>query len=403
MSAQRETGPATNTHHVVILGAGYAGMSAAVQLASRVRRRGDVKVSLVNAQERFTERLRLHMTATGQQLAELSIPDLLQGTGARFVRGWVTSVDADARTVRIDDDHILHYDTLVYALGSVADTTAVPGVDGHAYTLSHPQDAEALAEKLARLGSGTVVVAGSGLTGIESAAEIAERHPELNVVLMGRDEPGAAMNPKARRYLQSALSRLGVTVRSGVEVVKVLPGSVELAGGETLAADAVLWTSGTRVPPLAAAAGLAVDEYGRIVTDTALRSLSHPEVYAVGDAAAIRQGYGIMHGTCQSGMPTGVHAALSIVRAMKGKQPKPFRFGYYHTPVSLGRHDAVVQFTRPDNSPRRIHLTGRAATRYKESVTASPWPTFGRMKKMPASGALWPHGGRLTRVTEGAR
>lgn len=158
MNARHETGTATTTHRVLILGAGYAGMSAAIQLARRVKRRDDVQVTLVNAQERFTERLRLHMTATGQQLAELSIPELLEGTGARFVRGWVTAVDADARTVRIDDDRVLHYDTLVYGLGSMADTTAVPGVDDHAYTLNSPQDAEVLADRLALLGNGTVVV-----------------------------------------------------------------------------------------------------------------------------------------------------------------------------------------------------------------------------------------------------
>ncbi|MDF0370856.1 FAD-dependent oxidoreductase [Streptomyces sp. KA12] len=390
----------TAPHHIVVLGAGYAGMAATVQLAARTGRlKIPVVVTLVSAQERFTERLRLHMTATGQEVAELSIPEMLEGTGARFVRGWVTAVDADAQTVRIDDDRSLPYDTLVYALGGVADTAAVPGVEDHAYTLSGPEEAEALAGRLARLGgSGTVVVAGSGLTGVESAAEIAERHPELDVLLVGRDEPGASMNPKARAYLRAALDRLGVRVRSGVEVAKVLPDAVVSADGEHMAADVVLWTSGTRVSPLAAAAGLEVDARGRIVTDTALRSVSHPDVYAVGDAAAIRQGYGVMHGTCQGGMPTGVHAAVSIVRVLRGKRPKPFRFGYYHTPVSLGRDDAVVQFTRPDDSPRRICLTGRAAARYKEAVTASPWPTYGRMKKMPASGAFWPRGGRFTRI-----
>jgi NADH dehydrogenase FAD-containing subunit len=374
-------------------------MAAAIQLAARVKDREDVQVTLVNPQERFTERLRLHMTATGQELAEMNIPELLEGTGARFVRGWVTAVDADAKTVRIDDERVLHYDTLVYGLGSVADTAAVPGVEDHAYTLNGVQDAESLAGRLARLGDGgTVVVGGSGLTGVESAAELAERHPELNVVLVGRREPGASMNPKAKAYLRSALDRLGVQVRSGVEVVKVLPDSAELAGGENIAADVFLWTSGTRVSPLAAVAGLTVDERGRIVTDSALRSVSHPDVYAVGDAAAIRQGYGVMHGTCQGGMPTGVHAAVSIFRTLRGKKPKPFRFGYYHTPVSLGRRDAVVQFTHPDDSPRRIYMTGRKAARYKETVSASPWPTYDRMKKTPASGAFWPRGGRFTRV-----
>ncbi|MFF4847011.1 NAD(P)/FAD-dependent oxidoreductase [Streptomyces sp. NPDC001194] len=397
MSARDGADGTATTHRVLVLGAGYAGMSAAVQLGARLGRRRDVQVTLVNAQERFTERLRLHMTATGQEVAGLSIPELLEGTGARFVRGWVTAVDADARTVRIDDDRVLHYDTLVYGLGSAADLSAVPGAEEHAHTLNSAEDAGVLADRLGRLGSGTVVVGGSGLTGVESAAEIAERYPRLNVVLLGRQEPGAAMTPKAGAYLRAALDRLGVVVRSGAEVVKVLPDGVELAGGESLPADAVLWTSGTRVSPLAAAAGLAVDERGRVVTDAALRSVSHPEVYAVGDAAAIRQGYGVMHGTCQGGMPTGVHAAVSIVRTLRGKQPRPFRFGYYHTPVSLGRGDAVVQFTRPDDSPRRAYLTGRVAARYKEAVTAAPWPTYGRMKKMPASGAVWPRGGRFTR------
>jgi NADH dehydrogenase FAD-containing subunit len=375
-------------------------MAAAIQLAARVKRREDVQVTLVSAQERFTERLRLHMTATGQRLAEMSIPELLEGTGAQFLHGWVTAVDADAKIVRVDDDRVLHYDTLVYGLGSVADTAAVPGVEDYAYTLNSVQDAELLADRLARLGSGTVVVGGSGLTGIESAAEIAEQHPELNVVLLGRQEPGATTTPKVKAYLQSALERLGVRVHSGIEMVKVLPDSVELASGEYIAADVVVWTSGTRVSPLAAAAGLTVEDSGRIVTDTVLRSVSHPDVYAVGDAAAIRQGYGVMHGTCQGGMPTGVHAAVAIVRALKGKKPKPFRFGYYHTPVSLGRRDAVVQFTHPDDSPRRMYLTGRRAVWYKETVSASPWPTYGRMKRMPSSGAFWPRGGRFTRVRD---
>nr|WP_079033505.1 FAD-dependent oxidoreductase [Streptomyces sp. JHA19] len=173
-NAQPETGTAAHAHRVVILGAGYDGMAAAVQLAARAKRRDDVDVTLVNAQERFTERMRLHMAATGRQLAELSIAELLVGTDARFVRGWVTAVDPDAKTVRIDDDQVLPYDTLVFGLGTTTDTAAVPGVEEHDHTLSSAEDAEFLAERLARLGSGTVVVAGSGLTGVESAAEITD-------------------------------------------------------------------------------------------------------------------------------------------------------------------------------------------------------------------------------------
>lgn len=382
-------------HRIVILGAGYAGMMAAVITAARTKRRSDVQITLVNATERFTERLRLHQTASGQQVADLRVPELLAGTGVEFVCGWVTGIDAAARTVRIDDERVLAYDTLVYALGSVADTAAVPGVDDHAFTLNSSHDAELLALRLA--GIRTVAVCGSGLTGVEAAAEIAEQHPELEVVLLGRQEPGATTGPKAKAYLQASLRRLGVQVRSGVEISKVLPDSVELEGGESVPADVILWTSGVRVSPLAAAAGLEVDDHGRIVTDATLRSVSHPEIYAVGDAALIQQGYGAMHGTCGSGMPTGVHAAVSITRELRGKQPKPFRFGYYHIPVSLGRHDAVVQFTKPDSSPRPFLLTGRKAVWYKETVTSSPWPTYRRLLTMPRMGSVWPRGGRFTR------
>ena len=388
-------------HTIIVLGSGYAGLCATTILAARTSDRDDVHITLINAAERFTERLRLHQTASGQELAELRITDLLAGTEVEFVCGWVTGIDAAARTVRVDDERVLSYDTLVYALGAVADTTAVPGVDDHAYTLNSAQDAELLAAKLTALdrqSAGTVAVCGSGLTGVEAAAEIAERHPDLDVVLLGREQPGARMAPKSRAYLDAALHRLGVRVRGGVKITKVLPESVELSGGESVAADVVLWTSGVRVSPLAAAAGLEVDERGRISTDGALRSVSHPEVYAVGDAAAVRQAFGVMHGTCQGGMPTGVHAAGSIVRGLNGKQPKAFRFGYLHMPVSLGRHDAVIQFTHPDDSPTRFYLTGRRATWYKETVSSSPWPSFQRMLKFPAVGVFaWRRGGRYTR------
>ncbi|TDV53555.1 NAD(P)/FAD-dependent oxidoreductase [Actinophytocola oryzae] len=379
-------------HRIVVVGAGYAGMATAVSLVGRTRGRDDVAVTVVNGSELFTERLRLHQLASGQELARLRIPELLPDV--EFVLGWVTGIDPDARTVRVDDTRVLEYDTLVYALGGVADTGAVPGADDHAHTLDSTHDAELLAHRLATVDTGTVAVCGGGLTGVEAAAEIAERHPGLDVVLIGREEPGATMGARARAYTQATLARLGVRTRLG-DVVKVLPDGVTLAGGETVEADVVLWTSGVRVSVLAK--GIAVDGRGRIVTDATLRSVSHPNVYAVGDSAAIEQGFGVLHGTCQSGMPTGVHAAVSIVRELKGKAPKPFRFGYYHMPVSLGRHDAVVQFTRPDSSPRRFTLTGRRAVWYKETVSAAPWPTYGRMRKYPATGSFWPRGGRYTR------
>src|SRR3954454_12989078 len=126
---------------ILILGAGYTGMAATMGLAGRLGRRDDVHITLVNPQSRFTERLRLHQVASGQTLADLRIPDQLAGTGVDFVQGWVTGIDANAKTVRINDAYTLRYDTLVYALGSVAEAEVVPGVDEFAYTLNSAQDA----------------------------------------------------------------------------------------------------------------------------------------------------------------------------------------------------------------------------------------------------------------------
>ena len=197
-------------NEILILGAGYTGMATTIGLAGRVKGRDDVHITLVNPQTRFVERLRLHQTASGQALADLQIPDRLDGTGVDFVQGWVTGIDADAQTVRIDDAVTLRYDTLVYALGSVADTGAVPGVDEFAYTLDCAQDAGLLAEHLDRLSDGTVVVAGGGLTGIESAAEIAEQHPEPS---RGSAQQAAARIDDGRAgqgRLHAGLDRLGV-------------------------------------------------------------------------------------------------------------------------------------------------------------------------------------------------
>ncbi len=220
----------------------------------------------------------------------------------------------------------------------------------------------------------------------------------MRVVLLGRDEPAAMMGAKARAYMLSALDRLGIEVRSGVEITKVLPDAVELAGGELVHADVSLWTTGFWASPLAADAGFAVDARGRVVVDAALRSASHPTVFAVGDSAAVRQAWGDVHGTCQSGIPTAAHAADVIGRLLRGKKAKPFRFGYIHQPVSLGRRDAVIQFTKPDDSPRRWYLTGKRAVRYKELVTSSPPTTYRLSRRFNLPKAfLSVKGGRATR------
>ncbi|WP_330254047.1 FAD-dependent oxidoreductase [Nocardia sp. NBC_00565] len=389
----------TTKKRIVVLGAGYTGMLAAVRLAHRTRKL-DVQITLVNPSARFTERLRMHQIAAGQELADNQIPEILAGSGVEFVQGWATSIDPEARQVYLDGTATLHYDELIYALGSSTDTSIVPGAADHAWTLNDPRTAHRFSEHLGMVAAngGNVAVCGGGLTGIEAAAEIAESCPGLRVTLISSSEPGAMMGDKARAYLNKALDRLGVAREVGQAVTKVLPDAVELANGELVAADLTLWTTGVRVSRLAAQAGIETDARGLIVVDPTLRSVSHPNIHAIGDAAAVRQAWGQIHGTCQSGLPTAAYAADALVRQLKGKRVEPFRFGYFHQPVSLGRKDAVIQFTKADDTPGRFSLTGRAAVLYKGAVSSSPVPSFKLSKKMTVSVQL-SKGGKATRRT----
>ncbi|MFF5924414.1 NAD(P)/FAD-dependent oxidoreductase [Streptomyces flavochromogenes] len=372
-----------SNHRIVVLGAGYTGMFTAIRLAHRTCGTG-VKITLVNPSGRFVERLRMHQIAAGQKLADHRIPDLLAGTAVTFLQGAATAIDPEARRVTVDGGLSLGYDTLVYALGSWTDTGNVPGADEHALTLNSPEIAVRFAERaveLARSG-GLVTVCGGGLTGIEAATELAEAHPRLNVTLISAEEPGAMMGDRARVYLRRALDRLGITVVSGARVAQVLPDAVQLTDGRTVRSDACLWTTGVKVSPLAADSKIATDDRGRILTDATLRSVSHPEIHAVGDAASVRMTWGQLHGSCQSGLPTAQYTADTIVRLVRGKSVKPFRFGYFHQPLSLGRRDAVIQFTKADFTPARWRLTGRAAVMYKELVSSSPLMTYRYSKRM---------------------
>ncbi len=387
----------TANHEIVVLGGGYTGLLATVRLAHRTRR-AQVRITLVNPSDRFVERLRMHQVAAGQQLADRRITELLDGTGVRFHRAAATGIDPAARQVTLSDGARLRYDTLVYALGSATDTGRVPGVADHAWTLNDPVRAHHFSARLAELARarGSVTVVGGGLTGVEAATEIAESHPALTVTLLAAAEPGSMMGPGARAHLDRAFDRLGIVRRTGVQVDKVLPDAIRLSTGELIGSDLTLWTAGVRVPPLAAEAGIDTDAWGSVITDATLRSVSHPEIYAVGDAAAVRQPFGRLHGTCQSGMPTAAYVADAIARGLRGRKVRPFRFGYVHQPVSLGRRDAVIQFTNADDTPKRWYLTGRAAVRYKEAVSASPWPVFGVSRRMTVP-VQFSRGGRRTR------
>lgn len=355
------------THRIVVLGAGYAGLTAARKLARRARRTG-VAVTLVNRAEVFVERIRLHQVAAGQRLPSRRLADL--APELPLVVATVTAVDATARLVHLDaPPHRLTYDTLLYALGSDTDTATVPGVAEHAHAVGSYASAVRLRERLARLHDEPVVVVGGGLTGVETAAELAEAHPELAVTLVTADLIGTGIGTHGRRHLHHGLGRLRVTVREGERAAAVTPAGLRLADGGVIPASVVVWTAGFRVPSIAAEAGIAVDDAGRILVDDRLRSVSHPDIYAAGDAAAARAAAGEARMSCQTAMPMGLRVADIIAARLAGGTPRPMRVRYVWQNISLGRRDALTQFVHHDDRPRRAVLTGRAAAAFKEVIS----------------------------------
>ncbi|MFI9506676.1 NAD(P)/FAD-dependent oxidoreductase [Nocardia sp. NPDC052566] len=350
-------------HRIVILGAGYAGLSAAKRFARTAR---EAEITVVDARAEFVERVRLHQQAAGQPIASWDLRELLERKRIRFVQARATEIDTERKQVLLDDAPALGYDTLVYALGSTGGTGAVPGVAEYAYSVATPEDVRRLP---ASLGTGPVAVIGSGATGIELAAELAEAQPDTRVVLLGAEEPAAWLAPKASAHVRRVLERLGVEIRGGVKVVEVTGDGVWLADGELVAAAATVWTAGFDVPDLAARTGLAVDGGGRVLTDASLRSVSHPDVYAAGDCAVIAgPGGRELRMACATALPTGMYAAEVISARIQGREPRPMKFRYLVQCLSLGRDDGLIQVLHADDSPAKTVLTGRSAAWLKERV-----------------------------------
>ncbi len=374
-------------HRIVVLGAGYTGAIAAGRLAKRLRR-DEAAITLVNAEPDFVERVRMHQLATGQRLKPRPLAEMFAGTGVEPRIARVTGVDVERRTVAVtgaDGDGELAYDTLVYALGSGWNAQGVPGAAEHAYDVTGRAGALRLCERLAGLGSGqTVLVVGGGLTGLETAAEIAEARPDLNVALAARDGLGDWLSPKGRAHLRKVFGRLGITVHEHTTVTAVEAGYVATAGGGDIPAEVTVWAAGFAVHPIAQATALEVAGTGQIVVDETMRSVSHPDVYAIGDAAlAPGPGGRPLRMSCASGVPAAFQVADAIAaRLTGGKVPGP-SIRYFNQCISLGRKDGLIQYVTADDRAVSAVLTGRLAAMYKEAVCkGAAWgvahPTLGK-------------------------
>lgn len=373
-------------HRIIVLGAGYAGASAAGYLARHLHPE-DVEITVVNAEPDFVERMRLHQLAAGAELRRHELAKMFAGTGIRLRLARVTEVDAKHRTVTVTDGEgidRLEYDTLLYSLGSTATDHGVAGVDEHAFHVAGRPAALRLRQRLDDLGeNGTVLVVGGNLTAIEVATEIAECWPGLRVTLATTGELGGWLGAKARRHLLRAFDRFGIEVHEHTTIEQVTATGAIAANGSTFFADATVWAAGFAVHPIAAASGLDVEDDGRIIVDRMMRSVSHPEVYAAGDSAyAIGDNGQPLPMSCASAGFTRMQATAAIIGDLTGRKIPKTSLAYVGNCVSLGRKDAIFQMVDGEARSKSWSLRGRPAARFKAFVLrGSAWnmshPTYG--------------------------
>ena len=347
--------------HIVVIGGGYAGTLA----ANHLRLRPDVDVTLVNPRPVFVERIRLHQLAAGSGSAAVDYGTLL-GKGIRLIVDNAERINAADRQVELTSGDVLDYDYLIYAVGSTGMLpAAVPGAAEFAYPVAEFEHAERLRDALDELHpDAPVTVIGAGLTGIETASELAEQGRRVSLVCGGL--LGPSLSRTGRRSVGKWLRRLGVDVLETATVSEVHSDAVVLDDGAILPSAVTVWTAGFGVPDLASRSGLRTDALGRLLTDETLTSVDDARIVAAGDAAA--PSGRPLRMSCQAAIPLGAQAANTVLSRIAGTAPAAVNQAFVGQCISVGRSYGTIQLARPDDTPINLAIGGRVAASIKEAI-----------------------------------
>ena len=356
---------------VLVVGGGFAGIGAVQKL-----KKSDVDVVLVDKHDYHTFQPLLYQVATGlleQTAVGHPIRDLVQKQpNARVHQDTVTAIDLDAREVRFSELEPLTYDYLVLGLGAEVNFFGVEGAPEHAFPLYTLTDAVRLKSHVLKTweaadrdpaliddGALNIVVVGGGPTGIETAGALAELYhgvfpkdypdvaPEKARITLVEAGPVLfpMFKPNIRTYTEKALAKRGVEVLTGEVVASIAPRRVTLKSGTVLEAHTLVWGAGLQGNRLVQSLGLELVRGNRIGVDEELRVPAHPEVYAVGDVAAITDAKTdqVLPQLGSVALQAGEHAGETIARRVAGKATKPFKYRDKGTMATIGRGSAVVQ------------------------------------------------------------
>lgn len=375
---------AVPTPRVLIIGAGFAGLSAARALEG-----SGADVTIVDRHIYSTFQPLLYQVATGGlNPGDVAYPIRSFGrrrAHTRFRHGTVTAIHP--RAVTLADGSHLDFDYLVVAAGATVNYFGVPGAADHAQTLYTRAEAIALRDTLmgcleeqaARDDGGlSIVVIGGGATGVEMAGTLAELRNAGLAVAFPEVDPGkvqvvlveqgpellAPFHPKLRAYTLRQLERRGVDVRLRTAIREVGPDKVVIAsqdGAATkeLRADITVWAAGVTVSPAIGQWGLPQGRGGRVLVGPDLRVDSADRIFAAGDVAI-----GEEHPLPQLAQPaiqTGAHAGRQIARLIAGHRAETFTYSDKGTMATIGRRAAIVQLPPAPGFTTGVRLTGTTA------------------------------------------
>jgi NADH dehydrogenase len=372
---------------LVIIGAGFAGMYAALSAArlrdlKKVTPR-DMEIALIAPQPTLVVRPRLYEPKPETLTAPLL--DVLKAIDVTYVQGLAEAIDTKARSVQIatadGQKTSIAYDRLVVATGSRLFRPNIPGLAEHGFSVDSLDDAIALdrhlhtlADRPASPARDTVVVAGGGFTGIEAATEMPARLRAIlgedarhRVIIVDRNNAIAPdMGAGPRPVIEDALRQLGIETRLGAGVSSLDASGVTLSTGERIESATVIWAAGIRAAPLTQQIPGERDNFGRLVVERDLRVTGVPGVFATGDAArAVIDDVGnhaLM--SCQHATRMGAFAGNNAAAELLGVPTKPYHQKVYVTCLDLGTAGAL--FTR--GWERTVEMVGEVAKKTKKEI-----------------------------------
>jgi NADH dehydrogenase len=348
---------------VVILGAGFGGLTAARAMADFAQ------VTLVDRHNFQTFLPLLYQVSTAGLAADHvahPIRGALRKSGVQFRMGSPLSVDHKNKSVKLDSSEVLEFDYLVVALGSATADFGVPGVTEHALGMKSVSEALNIRaevmrrfEDLCRFEDETIFsisVVGGGPTGVEMAGAFAElvrgplkndqahaaAHIKINLI-----EAGPRILPmfseKLSAHGKKDLEKLGVTVLLNTAVAEIKPRSIEIKDGRTIPSEVTVWAAGVKGEPAGSLLNVPLVN-SRIDVDQNLQSKNYPYVFALGDIAGFVGKDGrFLPMVAPVALQQGRHVANQIKRLSKGEALKPFKYIDKGSMATIGRHKAIVE------------------------------------------------------------